>query len=472
MVHALLIAALLAGAETSTPVPTTTEVPAAGPTAPGSPIPDEEVVLGLRLARIARDAGDVTSEGAILDELASKRPSDPTVVAAALSYHRRRDPASATTHELQTRLLEALSRPGSDLPDPLLAAVADDPLSTPAELARLADILRDHAGEGPKRIRRLELRIDLLERLGREEERISELESLASVDGDPAKAWTLLEAYRKAKRWDGVLRVLERMPPNTAWPGAEWLRLEGLAALGRMDELQKQAGALMERFRGQLVPASGPVELSSTPTALRAAAFYPTIFRLVDAGRAEAARTLMAHLVEASKDDPGVKRAQVLLFGSAAERSAFLAAELDASLASSNPEGIRADADRRLLAKDFAGASGLFKRAHELKPEAFDNDVYFWFNYGLSLIETAQWPDAEAAMSRVLAVDPKNARALAHRGRARIMQKRFAEGIKDAEDALAIDPACRQACYALYLAYETLGEKTKAAEWLARFQGK
>ena len=60
------------------------------------------------------------------------------------------------------------------------------------------------------------------------------------------------------------------------------------------------------------------------------------------------------------------------------------------------------------------------------------------------------------------------ARAYAHRARARIMMGRMAEGIADAEAALAMDPKLKQACYAMYLAYEKFGNKEKAAEWFAR----
>jgi Tfp pilus assembly protein PilF len=50
------------------------------------------------------------------------------------------------------------------------------------------------------------------------------------------------------------------------------------------------------------------------------------------------------------------------------------------------------------------------------------------------------------------------------------MLDRIPEGIADAQAALAIDPKSKHACYAMYLAYQKLGETTKAAEWLARFK--
>lgn len=48
------------------------------------------------------------------------------------------------------------------------------------------------------------------------------------------------------------------------------------------------------------------------------------------------------------------------------------------------------------------------------------------------------------------------------------MLGRATEGIADAEAALAIDPKLKQACYAMYLAYQKFGNKEKAEEWLAR----
>jgi tetratricopeptide (TPR) repeat protein len=157
-----------------------------------------------------------------------------------------------------------------------------------------------------------------------------------------------------------------------------------------------------------------------------------------------------------------------MLFGSPDDRIAFLQATAGASVASNDPEKIRTDAYQRLLAKDFGTAHDLYRRLLELDPAASSFDSGDWFNYGLAAIETAAWAEAETAMTHALESGASKPRAYAHRARARIMLGRIAEGMADAEAALAIDPKLKQACFAMYLAYEKLGVHEKAKEWLAR----
>jgi hypothetical protein len=445
------------------------DAPAAAPSPPPAPaeLPAEDIVLALRKVRIARDVGDAASEGEVLDQILAAHPDDVTCLAAALEHHRRIAPDSEGTRALRSRLLEALSRPGRSIPYPLLVDIAIDPRSSSEELSRLAEVLDAPSGEPEERVRRLKLRIDVLDRLGREDERLAETERLSTLDSDPSILWTLLAEYRRTERWEDLLRTLDRTKTDGGWGGG-WARLEALAALGRLDELAKQAAALVDRMPRSGPPGSNPDVRLAQPNAVQG--FFPTIFRLVDEGRTEAAATLAAKLEAASGNEASIVRLRVMLFGTPADRQAFLDREAATSLASGDAGKVRADADQRLLAKDFATAHGLYRRARELDAKSFDEDVFFWFNYGLSCIETSAWADAEEAMSRAIALDPKMSRALAHRARARVMLDRIPEGIADAQAALAIDPKSKHACYAMYLAYQKLGETTKAAEWLARFK--
>jgi tetratricopeptide (TPR) repeat protein len=454
----ILLLALLAAAE-----PALSPAPSPAPVS----IPAEDIVLALRKARIARDVSDAATEGKLLDEILAAHPDDVTCLAAAIEQRTRTDSGGDTVRALRTRLLEALAKPGGIVPYPFLVDIAIDPKSSDEELARIAEILRTQPGEAQERVARLKLRIDVLERLHRDEERLAEIERLSTLDSDPSILWTLLAEYHRMERWEDLLRTLDRTrQEGTPWAGG-WTRLEALAALGRLDDLEKEASALIDRM-----PKTGPPQLNpnvelAAPNAVLG--FFPTIFRLVDEGRTEAAAKLAAKLEAASPGNEAIARLRVLLFGTAEERQAFLGKQASASLASADAGKVRADADQRLLAKDFTTAHDLYRRAHELDA-SLDGDVFFWFNYGLSCIETASWAEAEDAMTRAMGLDPKMSRALAHRARARVMLGKIPEGIADAQAALAIDPKSKHACYAMYLAYQTLGETTKAAEWLARFK--
>jgi lipopolysaccharide biosynthesis regulator YciM len=242
-----------------------------------------------------------------------------------------------------------------------------------------------------------------------------------------------------------------------------------------------EADALLGRLRARAGPgldlATGsakliaPAATSPKPAGLPPYAvqgFLPYVFALYDAGRSDAADRLLAQLEAASPDFDAAKRIRVMLFGSPDERIAFLDSVAGASMASGDPDKIRAEAYQRLLAKDYGTAHDLYRHLQELEPNASTWGSGDWFNYGLASIETEAWADAETAMTNAIAAGASKPRALAHRARAKIMTGRIAEGIADAEAALAEEPKLRQACYALYLAYQKLGHQEKADEWLKR----
>jgi len=467
-----VIASLLLVAATAAP-------PEAGP--PTVRIPDEAIVLGLRRARIAAEAGDRNRATSLLDELVAAHPQDATALVAALGLHRSLDPSSEATRSLRTKLLEVLTQLEAAPPYPLLREIARDEHATDEELGQVVSAINALPGEGADRVARIRLKVEILDRLRRQVDLLPALEELAGLDPDPFVAVRLLGAYREAGRWDDVLRATAHLDAASPVVETSWWRIEALGALQRFDEMQREADALIDRLSSQSSPKSnlapGAPTITSagpgkSPTAIPpylAERFFPAVFQLVDAGRREPAERLVAKLEAASDDDSGVKRIHVMLFGSPGDRAQYLAASAAASVASADPDKIRAEAYQRLIAKDYATARDLYRRILELPAGAASFDTGDWFNLGLASIETSAWGEAETAMTHVIAVSgASQARAYAHRARARIMQDRTADGMSDAEAALALDPKLKQACYAMYLGYEKLGAKEKAAEWLAR----
>jgi tetratricopeptide (TPR) repeat protein len=343
-------------------------------------------------------------------------------------------------------------------------------------------VLATQAGTGSDRVAGLRLRVALLDRLRRDTDALVALNELATLDPDPLVAFRLLQRYRELGRWDDVLRVTAAIDPGQASFEMGWFRLEALGALGRPDELLSEADTLIGRLRARstphtdlvsrvtptIAPSASPASTFESMPPYLAERFFPIVFVLLDSGRREPAERLVAALATASPDADNVKRLHVMLFGSPDDRIAFLQATAGASVASNDPEKIRTDAYQRLLAKDFGTAHDLYRRLLELDPAASSFDSGDWFNYGLAAIETAAWAEAETAMTHALESGASKPRAYAHRARARIMLGRIAEGMADAEAALAIDPKLKQACFAMYLAYEKLGVHEKAKEWLAR----
>lgn len=444
-------------------------------------LPDETVVLELRRARIAEQLGDRDGRRRILDELLATHPADPTALAAALAYYRELDPGSETARTLRGRLVESLEQPGRTAPTRLLQDVATDPKAASDDLTRLLGLLDAQPGTGSDRVERMRLRAGVLDRLGRKEELLIALNELVAVDSDPGVARRLLSGYREAGRWDDVLRAAARIAATQTSAETGWWRLEALRALGRTDEMVTEADALLGRIRARAGPgldlATGPVRLvaptvpSPKPAGLppyTVQGFLPYVFALYDAGRRDAAERLLTELEAASPDLDAAQRIRVMLFGSPDDRIAFLASVAGASMASGDPDKIRAEAYQRLLAKDYGTAHDLYRRLQELEPNASTWGSGDWFNYGLASIETEAWADAEMAMTNAIATGAAKPRALAHRARARIMLGRIAEGIADAEAALAEEPKLRQACYAMYLGYQKLGHQEKADEWLKR----
>ena len=449
----LLLAAWLAAQDPSiatNPLPTIPEIPE---------IPQETVVYDLRRARIAGDVGDRASQQRILDELVTKHPEEPVVLLAAMLFHRdvAQDADGAST--LRLKLLDAIANPGALAPVSLLRDIARDPKSSPQDLARLVDVLASRPGTGSDGVARLRLRVALLDRLGRNDELLVALEDLTVVDGDPGLVNRLLGAYRDAGRWNDVLRATGRIQGGDTGFEVGWWRLEALSALGRSDELLRDAGALIARFR-----QSGVLE------PYMAERFFPFVFLLIDSGHRDAAEKLTTMLAEAGPELDNVRKLRAMLFGTPESRMAYLDAAASASLASEDPNKIRAEAYSRLLAKEFGVAHDLYRRLTAIPEAAAALETADWFNYGLASIETEAWADADAAMTKVLERDARNVRALGHRARSRIMQDKMTEGIADAEAALAIDPKAKQASYAMYLAMQKIGNNEKAAAWLARFK--
>ena len=451
-----VVLAALAMAPAAVPTP-------APPAAATQTLPDEAIVLELRRARVAGQAGARDQQRELLDALVASHPSDPTALTTALAFHREVDGDAESTRSLRARLLAVLAQPGQSVPLPLLQEVARDKKASEDELARLLTVLIAEPGAGAERLGRLRLRVELLDRLDRREELVPALEELAGVDPDPFVAYRLLDRLRGASRWQDVLRVAARI--DIAQSGLEfgWWRLEAFAALSRYDEMSAEAQALIGRSRT-------PPALAASLSPYVAEQYFPYVFLLFDSGRREPAERLVAAIETANPGVESVKRLHVMLFGSPEDRLAFLSAAAGASLASQDPDKIRAEAYQRLLARDYATAHQLYKRLQALDPAVASLDGADWFNDGLAAIETEAWADAESAMSRVVATGGSQPRALAHRARAKVMQGRAFEGIADAEAALAIDPKLKQACYALYLAYQKLGDKAKADAWLARWK--
>ena len=359
------------------------------------------------------------------------------------------------------------------MPLPLLKDVARDKKASDDELARVVGALVAHPGTGADRVARLRLRVAVLDRLGRLADMLAALDELATLDPDPFVALRLLDAYRDAGRWDDVLRVTARIDAAPTGFETSWRRLEAFGALSRHDELSRDAQALLARLRTRPETSAGPAAGAAPVEALPSyvvTRFFPFVFVLLDAGRREPAERLVKELEAASPGDENVRRLRVMLYGTPDDRIAFLASSAGASMASADPDKIRAEAYQRLLARDYGTAHDLYKRLLELDPAISALDGGDWFNYGLASIETIAWADAETAMTHALDAGASKPRALAHRARAKIMQGRTNEGIADAEAALAIDPKLKQACYAMYLAYEKFGNKEKAAEWFARSQ--
>jgi hypothetical protein len=456
MIGSGILVLLLSAAATADPVT------AAGTDSPaGAALPDESVVFDLRRARIAGESGDRERQRSILDGLVTAHPTDPATLTAALAYYRSVDAGGDAARAMRVRLTGALAEQGSWVPLPVIQEIAEDKQTTADELNRLISVLDAQPGEGSERLARARMRVDLLDRVGRHADALTALDSLATSDPDPMLTRRLVSAYRDAARWDDVLRVTSRLTDETWGFEWHWWRLDALGALSRLDDLAADAQSVVAQWRDK-------PEKRALLSPYVAERFFPYVFLLVDGGRQAAAQALVKELETWKLEGGSAERLDVMLFGSADDRSAFLASLAGATLASADPEKIRGEAYQRLLAKDFATASDLYGRLKQLGPSAMDGED--WFNAGLAAIETKAWPEAETAMTHAVETGVSKPRALAHRARARIMLGRIDDGLHDAEAALAIDPNLKIGCYAMYLGYQKAGNTAKAETWLARWK--
>jgi len=87
----------------------------------------------------------------------------------------------------------------------------------------------------------------------------------------------------------------------------------------------------------------------------------------------------------------------------------------------------------------------------DLKPELKPLVTNGFYQFAIALFSVQRYADADLAITRALQDEPKNSKFLALRGSIRVQDKRFAEGRKDLEMALKINPSSKRAAELLKL---------------------
>jgi tetratricopeptide (TPR) repeat protein len=114
---------------------------------------------------------------------------------------------------------------------------------------------------------------------------------------------------------------------------------------------------------------------------------------------------------------------------------------------------------------DTAGARKVLEKSLAIDPRLARTNFF----YARALKEDGDYEGAITHLQIVLAQFPRDRVVHNELGRVLFLQKRYADAVKEFEQALSIDPEDLQAHYNLMLCYNGLGEDAKANEHKARY---
>ncbi len=123
-------------------------------------------------------------------------------------------------------------------------------------------------------------------------------------------------------------------------------------------------------------------------------------------------------------------------------------------------------ADAYFMNKNFDSAIANYKICENHK-------VIYEYTYnfmGTAFFNKQDYQNAALHFEKGLKLYPNNTETWLNYGNALAMQKHYYEAINAFEKAFTLNPSNKQALYFIAMSYENLGEKTKAVEYLKRYQ--
>jgi len=430
---------------------------AIAPATPG-PLPPVECVRGMRVARLAWQAGDRDRALGALDRAVEACPDHVDPLLERLELHRTLGDEAGVEADLA--LLRArLADPERVLPEAAFARAVSDPAASVDELELIrARLVRDLAvAESPRRLRQL---VVVEARLGRDREARATLARLLAVDPSPEVRWAAVRLDVALERWDDAIPELEALAAGRAGTSSFAARLHlihAYGAVGRTDDAMRTALALYG--------ASGDLG-SEHIRGLIAGALLDAAWALHDRGERERAATVFRKVLEIEPDNEEARAVLELVYASPEARAAASAARSRALEREEDPSLVLEEGARRLAVGDAAGAWELLDRA----ARNLGDDELAWYDLGLAAVKLERWEAAAEAFGHAVRLDPTNPTSRLNLGTALAHTGRCAGAVGVLEALLADRPETYQAHYWLARCWTELGDPAKAAEALSRYQ--
>ena len=421
-------------------------------------LPPASVVRQVRSARIAEERGDVAEAIAALRRTIEEHPDSLVAVEALLALARRGGLGEAEQSALLDTFGQRLDAPGRRVSTAVLTYLVHSPDSDEETLRRIADRLEaeipsasvggDFAGTEDD-LGRLELLVDVRQRLGDAAGSLATLEVLYAASGWERLLWPLYLQNAQAENWGRAAEVVERLVAA----GSEGLRstwVELLARAGDTDGLLEQLSIL---------ESEGWSDVSSATLANLA-------WHLVDAGERDAAEPLFRRAMTYPDADPQLRTARLHLYGSESDRLAQAAEDDQKWRAEDDPQTLFDEGTQRLTVGDAEGAIDLLERAAEGLPEV----EAAWYNLGLAAYRLERWETAAKAFGSATRLNGRRAQNHLYLGIALVELGRCGEAVGALENAVGMDSSQSLAHYHLSSCYRSLGEEQAAAAAWARYQ--
>jgi len=420
-----------------------------------SSLPPEELVIGLRAARLELMRGDRDEALRLLRELAETHAESVVPVMALWDYHRKYELPQEEVRRLRELLTRRLGDVTSPLPPGTVRYLVENPDAGDDEIPLILDAAKRRldAAETPdpqllEAIGVLQARVGRLEQARASFARTHELQPRREL------LWRVYVLDRRMEHWEDAAVSLGRLRESNG--SDEMLRMahiEVLAKLGRYQELATELSALK---RGSLL-----VQFAGAYSEL----LLRSAWDLRDAGKEKEAETLFRQLIEIEPDNTSARLAILYFYSSEEERQAHEEAVRQRREQEDDPTTLAQEGADLLAAGDAAGAIDLLERASRGLPES----ELVWFNLGLAATRLERWSVAEEAYARAAAINPSRVESVLQHGIALQKLERCEEAVTELERALGLDSELTQSHYYLYVCYTALGDREAALEHLTLY---
>lgn len=426
----------------------------------GARLPDVECLRLMRMARIAELTSRPDEEAAWLDRARAECNEPVTPLVALLAFHQRVGLAESEARAVRRELVGVLDDPAGVPPGVLSHVARADDAEESVLLAALRLVERRLVDEQAEdRVRFLRLAVVFNARLGRNEEALSLLRDLRTLEPrNEVVNHSLLRSLEDAGEWSEAADLLAEM----AEAGAPWVRsrlVRALARAGRLADARRELEVLGREWNAD----GGQARLEFAGVVLAAA------WDLRDAGRAAEAESLFRQAAEFAPERSWAAteatRALVHLYGTAEERAARRENRQRRFDGVTDGAILLNEGARLLSAGDAVAAIEFFRRASE----ELGHLEAVWYNLGFAAYRAERWDEAAEALERAAELNPERVENVFFGGLALVELERWEEAIPLLLRTLELDPARRLAHYNLWVCYRVLGREAEAATHRAAY---